>query len=103
MDERPVLTVFRSRLREDNVDEYRQTAKRMEELARAMPGLLEFKTYTAEDGERVSVIIFDTPEHHAAWRTHPAHREAQRQGRDSFYAAYDITVAPVDHRRTWPD
>lgn len=98
-----MLTVFRSRLREDNVDEYRRAAKRMEDLARAMPGLLEFKTFTADDGERVSVILFDTPEHHAAWRHHPEHREAQRQGRETFYAAYDITVAPVERRRTWPD
>lgn len=103
MDERPVLTVFRSRLRDENVDEYKETAARMEELARAMPGLLEFKTFTAEDGERVSVIVFDTPEHHAAWRNHPEHRDAQRRGRKAFYASYDITVAAVDHRRTWPD
>jgi heme-degrading monooxygenase HmoA len=103
VDERAVLTVFRSRLRDENVDEYRATASRMEALARAMPGLLEFKTFTADDGERVSIIVFDTPEHHAAWRRHPEHVEAQRRGRDGFYASYDITVSEVARRSVWPE
>jgi heme-degrading monooxygenase HmoA len=103
VNEGPVLTVFRSRLRDDNVEEYRETAARMEKLARSMPGLLEFKTFTAEDGERVSVIVFDTPEHHEAWRRHAEHLEAQQRGRDAFYANYDITVADVRRRRIWPD
>lgn len=97
-----MLTVFRSRLRDDNVDDYRGTAPRIETLARAMPGLLEFKTFTADDGERVSIILFDTPEHHAAWRSHPDHVDAQRRGRSDFYASYDITVADVTRRNVWP-
>jgi len=98
-----VLTVFRSRLREENVDEYRATAVRMEELARAMPGFLEFKQFTADDGERVSIIVFDSSEHQAAWRHHPEHVEAQRLGRDEFYASYDITVSDVVRRSVWPE
>lgn len=97
-----MLTVFRSRLRDDNVDEYRATASRMEELARAMPGLLEFKTFSADDGERVSIIVFDTEAHHAAWRRHPEHVDAQRLGRSTFYAGYDITVTEVVRRSVWP-
>ena len=102
MDERPVLTVFRSRLRDESIDEYRATAARMEKLVRAMPGLLEFKTFTADDGERVSIIVFDTPEHHAAWRRNAEHVDAQRRGRESFYAFYDITVSEVLRRSVWP-
>lgn len=97
-----MLTVFRSRLREENIDQYRATAARMEELARAMPGFLDFKTFTADDGERVSVILFDTLEHQSAWRRHPEHVEAQRQGRDDLYAFYDITVCEIVRRNVWP-
>ncbi len=102
MSTRAVLTVFRSRLRDENVDDYAATAERMERLARSMPGLLEFKTFSADDGERVSIIVFDTPQHHAAWRSHAEHVEAQRLGREKFYEFYDITVADVVRRRTWP-
>lgn len=102
MDERPVLTVFRSRLREDNIDEYGATASRVEGLARQMPGLLEFKTFAADDGERVSIIVFDNQDHHDAWRRHAEHVEAQHQGRERFYEFYDITVCDIVRRRVWP-
>ena len=102
MDERPVLTVFRSRLRGDNGDEYEATATRMEELARAMPGFVDFKTFTADDSERVSIIVFDSMEHEAAWRHHPDHKDAQRQGRERFYSAYDIAVCEVLRRSRFP-
>ena len=97
-----MLTVFRSRLRAESVDEYRATASRMEELARAMPGLLDFKTFTADDGERVSIIVFDTLEHHSAWRRHAEHLEAQRLGRDRLYASYDISVCEIVRTNLWP-
>ena len=64
----------------------------MEERARAAEGLLEFKTFTADDGERVSIIVFDTWEHHRAWRTDPVHQLAQQRGRAQFYAEYSIRV-----------
>jgi heme-degrading monooxygenase HmoA len=57
-----------------------------------MPGFMEFKAFTANDGERVSVIVFDTLEHQAAWRDDPEHQSAQRRGRHEFYAEYSISV-----------
>jgi len=105
-DTEPVITLFRSRLRADAAaNGYEDVAVRLEARARAMPGLLEFKVFTAPDGERVSVIVFDTPEHHDAWRDDPEHREAQQRGRDRFYAEYEISVcrplrrARFTHRR----
>jgi heme-degrading monooxygenase HmoA len=93
----PVLTVFRSRLRPDAADEYHDTARRLEDLARAVPGFLEIKTFVAEDGERVSLVTFATEEAHRTWRDHPAHRAAQDRGRQAFYASYDIAVCDVVH------
>lgn len=90
-----VLTVFRSRLRPESVAEYHETANRILELARTMPGFVDFKSFEAEDGERVSVITFASMETHRAWRDHPEHRVAQQMGRESFYASYDISVAEV--------
>jgi len=31
----------------------------------------------------------------AAWRNHPAHREAQQRGRAAFYAEFQIQVCSV--------
>lgn len=101
------MTVFRNRLREEGIDEYRETSTRMTELARAMPGYLDAKTFTADDGERVTVVTFEDAESHRAWRDHPEHREAQRAGIDRFYAEYSIQVGELtyEHRfvREQPD
>jgi heme-degrading monooxygenase HmoA len=88
-----IVTVFRSRLRPESAPEYHETAQRMVELARTMPGFIDFKSFEADDGERVSIITFASMETHRAWRDHPEHREAQRLGRDRFYATYDISVS----------
>lgn len=89
----PIITVFRSRLRSDaNANGYGELSAQVEALARSMPGLVDFKMFTAEDGERVSVVIFDDAENHEAWRDLPEHRIAQQRGRDEFYAEYSIWV-----------
>jgi heme-degrading monooxygenase HmoA len=99
---RPVVTVFRSRLRrEAETNGYGELAARMEARARAMPGFVDFKTFTAPDGERVSVVVFDTIAHQHAWRDEPEHRVAQRRGRDAFYSEYTISVCQELDRRSF--
>ncbi len=87
-----VVTVFRSRLRGEHEHEYSEMAARMEAIASAMPGFVEIKGFTAEDGERVSLVTFASMRAHEAWRDHPEHRAAQRMGRDLFYSEYRIVV-----------
>ena len=92
-----VVTVFRTRLRADAADEYGALAPRMLELAQSMPGFVDAKTFTAADGERVTVVTFADRASHEAWRDHPEHREAQRRGVAEFYADYSIQVADVTY------
>jgi heme-degrading monooxygenase HmoA len=98
---RPVMTVFRSRLRDDAGEDYRTTADEMETRARAAPGFVDFKLFVADDGERVSVIVFASRDAHDAWRDDPVHRSAQQRGRDDWYAEYSILVGEVDHEHRW--
>jgi heme-degrading monooxygenase HmoA len=93
-----VITIFRSRLRAETNAEYERWAGRMAELAASMPGFVSLKTFAAEDGERVSLIEFDSEAAQAAWRDHPEHREAQRLGRERFYAEYEIVVCAPQRR-----
>lgn len=88
-----IVTVFRNRLRDDNVDEYHSHAAEILALAREMPGFVDFKTFAADDGERVSLITFEDAETQRAWRTQVDHRAAQRAGRAKYYASYSIQVA----------
>ena len=95
------LTVFRSRLRDDVPDRYFELAGELHERARGFPGFLEFKQFVAEDGERVTLVTFDSAESEAAWRDDTVHRAAQQQGRDAFYSEYDVAVCHVQHRHRW--
>lgn len=93
-DER-VVTVFRTRLRPEAAADYERLAPEIDALARTMPGFVELKTFVADDGERLSLATFATPETQKAWRDHPEHRAAQQKGRTTFYATYDLTVCRV--------
>ena len=90
-----VITVFRSRLRAEHAEEFQARAARMLELARSMPGFVSYKLYTSEDGERCSIVEFESSEQLRAWREHPEHREAQRIGRERYYQEYRLHVAEV--------
>jgi len=88
-----ILTIFRSRLRPEHENEYHERADSMESLARSMPGFVSFKTFYARDGERVSIVEFESAGAHEAWRKHPEHMEAQRLGREKFYSEFKIQVS----------
>lgn len=98
-----IVTVFRSRLNPEAREEYAQWAARMSELAKAMPGYLSHKGFAAEDGERVTIVEFDTEEHLRAWSAHPEHVAAKKKGRASFYSEYDIKVCTVDRAHSFPE
>jgi heme-degrading monooxygenase HmoA len=97
-----ILTIFRSRLRPEHLTEYEAMTKRMDDLAKTMPGFLSIKTFAAPDGERVSLVEFDSEENHQAWRRHPAHREAQRLGHERFYSEFQIQVCRVERAHGMP-
>lgn len=93
-----VLTVFRSRLRPEAQAEYTEWAGRMGELVVTMPGYRSHKTFSAADGERVTLVEFESAEALQAWATHPEHVAAKRLGRERFYLSYDVmTCEPRRH------
>jgi heme-degrading monooxygenase HmoA len=88
-----VVTVFRSRLREDADARYVALDHELRERARSLGGLVDVSSFVAEDGERVTVVTFQDRVSHDRWAADPVHREAQRFGREAIYAAYSIQVA----------
>ena len=90
-----VIVVFRSRLTAEAGDDYSEMAAEMLATAKEMPGFVEFKSFQADDGERVSLVYWQDHETMAAWRNHPRHRIAQGQGRSKWYATFRLEVADV--------
>ena len=98
-----IVTIFRSRTAAGAYDAgYEERAAAMQAKARTLPGFIEFKSYVAEDGEKVSVTVFASRSEHEAWANDLDHRAAQSEGRASFYDEYRITVAEVTSERAWP-
>lgn len=97
-----VLTVFRSRLRPAAQEEYMQWAARISELAKRMPGYISHKGFVAEDGERVTLVEFESEEAQRAWRTHPEHVEAQKKGRHAFYSEFRLQICSVQRETVFP-
>jgi heme-degrading monooxygenase HmoA len=80
---------------------YNTLAEEASVLARGVPGFLEEKTFTATDGERVTVVLFADHISHQAWRDHPRHQEVQAIGRTKLYAEYCVYSAEVEYSRSF--
>lgn len=95
-----VIVLFRSKLTAAAGSEYSAMADEMIELARSMPGFVDFRSYTGDAGERLGVSWWEDEESVAAWREIARHRAAQQAGRDRFYSWFDIEVTHrVRHTR----
>jgi heme-degrading monooxygenase HmoA len=90
-----IVTVFRSRLRPGLRDEYVAMVDRMAAIAATMPGYISHKGFFADDGERVTVVEFETMDATRAWRMQPEHREAQKLARERYYESYSVQVCEM--------
>ena len=96
-----IVTVFRSRVRPEAEAEYGATAPVILELALTMPGLVDVKSFAADDGEHVTIATFVDEQSQRAWREHAEHRVAQLAGRDRFYAEYTLQVCETRRARSF--
>jgi heme-degrading monooxygenase HmoA len=90
----PYTAVIFTNLQTDDTDGYGATAQRMEELAEQQPGYLGFES--ARSGLGIAVSYWATDEDARAWKQVAEHAEAQRLGRDRWYADYRVRVARVE-------
>lgn len=87
-----IVTVFRTRTVDQLPAEYALKAKRMADLAANMPGFISFKTFAAPDGERLSLIEFDSEESMRTWQQHPEHIEVQEWSKKHLYTEFKVQV-----------
>jgi heme-degrading monooxygenase HmoA len=96
-----IVTVLRSRLAPGVQDEYGLVAREMSELARGIPGYISHKGFVAEDGERVTIVEFESEEALLEWKVHPRHREAKRLGFTKFYSTFSYQICNVVRASSW--
>ena len=96
-----ILIVTRSRMNPGALDEYEPMAERMSELARAVPGYIAHKGFVAEDGERVTIVEFESEDALQEWVIHPEHRMAKKRGFESFFSEFKFQICNVIKERAW--
>jgi heme-degrading monooxygenase HmoA len=89
-----IIVLFRFKL-VANPEGYNAMSNEMDVLAKRMPGLIDVKSYTATDGERLTIVWWEDAETLKQWREQERHRVAQHQGRQQWYEYYKIEVAEV--------
>lgn len=100
--EPPYYAVIFSSVRTPGDDGYPDMAVRMLELATQQPGFLGVESAREPGGIGITVSYWASEEAIAAWRRHAEHQEAQRLGRDRWYASFSLRVARVERARTFP-
>ena len=90
-----ILTVFRSRLNSGQDEKYEEFVKSTSALAEKSAGFIGHKMFFAPDGERVTLVEFESIETQRAWSLSAEHKAAAKAGRRSFYETYRIQVCEV--------
>jgi heme-degrading monooxygenase HmoA len=90
-----ILTIFRSRLNQGIDAEYQEQIHNTAPLAEQSPGFIGHKMFTAEDGEQITIVEFDSMEAQRAWSLTKEHKDAAKLGRRHFCAEYKIQICSV--------
>jgi len=90
-----IVILFRSRLTSRAGEDYAAMDARMMEKARAAPGFVDVKSYSAADGERLTVVRWKDAETLRVWREDAEHRHVQATGRRLWYEWYEMEVAEI--------
>jgi heme-degrading monooxygenase HmoA len=96
-----IIILFRSKLTDQAGEDYQAMNAEMETLVRQNPGFVDVKSYTAADGERLTVVWWRDEKSLTEWRNLMRHREAQNTGRQKWYEYYDMDVATITRSRSF--
>jgi heme-degrading monooxygenase HmoA len=91
-----VVITFRNRMAPDaDPKEYEQRVGKLFAIVAAMPGFRGIRNYEGEDGEKLSLIEFDSHESLTDWRENAEHLVAQELGRQRYYSEYHLQICDL--------
>ncbi|MEU0370757.1 antibiotic biosynthesis monooxygenase [Streptomyces sp. NPDC006283] len=94
--EPPYYAVVFTSVHQPEVDGYAETAARMMELVKEVPGFIGYESARTPGGLGITVGYFRDEESIAEWQRNREHQAAQRQGRVEWYESYSVHVAKVE-------
>ena len=90
-----IVILFRSKLTSAAGADYMRTSDALESYVKTKPGFIAVKSFTSEDGERLTVVWWKDRETLEDWRNDLRHVAAQNTGRERWYEYYKMEVAEV--------
>jgi len=90
----PYYAVIFTSVRTEVEDGYDSMAEKMLELAARQPGFLGAESAREDVG--ITVSYWSNLESIQNWKTVAEHREAQKLGREQWYASYRIRISKVE-------
>ncbi len=99
--EPPYYAVVFTSTRTRDQSGYAETAERMEELVKGVPGFLGMDQAWRPGGPAITVGYFRDAEAIERWRTDVEHLAAQERGRAEWYENYTLHVAKVERSHSF--
>ncbi|MDD7914219.1 antibiotic biosynthesis monooxygenase family protein [Polaribacter ponticola] len=90
----PYYAVIFTTIVTENLDGYKETAERMEELAKLQKGYLGIESARSEVG--ITVSYWQDLEAIIAWKNNLEHIEARNLGRQKWYKQYQLRICKVE-------
>lgn len=99
--EPPYYVVLFTSRRTGGDNGYGETANRMEELARTIPGFLGIESAREPGGLGITVSYWASEEAIATWSAHAEHRVAKSTGKQKWYEEFVIRHGVVHKQKEW--
>lgn len=88
--------IFTSKRTETDQDGYSAMADKMVDLAVKQDGYLGHESYRNLDGYGTTISYWQSLDAISNWKRNMEHRDAQKQGREKWYAEYKLRIAKVE-------
>ncbi|GEB59807.1 antibiotic biosynthesis monooxygenase family protein [Streptomyces gardneri] len=94
--EPPYYTALFTSIRPDAPEGYAETASRMQEIVKEIPGFLGYEAARTPGGIGITVAYFRDLESLDAWRLDTEHQAAKTYGREHWYDSYSVHIGKVE-------
>ncbi|MFC8764730.1 antibiotic biosynthesis monooxygenase family protein [Streptomyces sp. NPDC057193] len=94
--EPPYYTAVFTSVRPEAPEGYAETASRMREIVRDVPGFLGYESARTPGGIGITVAYFRDLESLDAWRLDTEHQAAKAYGREHWYESYSVHIGRVE-------
>ncbi|ADI07570.1 hypothetical protein SBI_04450 [Streptomyces bingchenggensis BCW-1] len=94
--EPPYYAAVFTAVRTQDQSGYSETAARMEDLVKDVPGFLGMDQAHTPGGLSITVGYFRDADALTEWRTNAEHRAAQKRGQAEWYESYTLHIAKVE-------